>query len=91
MADFFRILIDMIRILLQIYAFIIVARVFVSYFVSKQNASTAFIYRITEPPLKLFRKLLPYNKRGIDWSPLLVLIAIVIASLLLYSLKNAIS
>jgi len=77
--------------LLQIYAFIIVARVFVSYFVSKQKAYTAFIYRITEPPLKLFRKLLPYNKRGIDWSPLLALIAIVIISSLLYSLENALS
>ena len=91
MVDFFHSLIFIIRMLLQIYAFIIVARVFVSYFVSKQKAYTAFIYRITEPPLKLFRKLLPYNKRGIDWSPLLALIAIVIISSLLYSLENALS
>ena len=89
--DFLSTLVIIVRVLLQIYAFIIVTRVFVSYFVSKQNSFTAFIYRITEPVLKPFRKLLPYNKRGIDWSPLLALITTVIISVLLYSLENALS
>lgn len=86
--EFWRTLILIVSILVNIYAILIVVRTFVAFFIHKQTNLTAFIYRVTEPALKIFRKLLR-NKSGFDWSYVLVIIALAIIILLLMILSNS--
>ena len=87
--EFLRALVFIIRLIIEIYAVIIVVRIFVSLFVHKQNNLTAFIYRITEPVLKIFRKLLPRNTIGFDWSFVLAIVTLQIIIFLLMLLGNS--
>ena len=73
--------------LLQIYSFIILARVLLSWFpnVDESNPIVQFLYDVTEPVLKPVRDVLPQTS-GIDFSPLVVLIAISVLTRLMFAI-----
>jgi YggT family protein len=62
---------------LQIFRFILLARVLLSWFpdIDRNNSIVQFIFDVTEPVLRPIRDLLPPTS-GIDFSPLLVFLAI---------------
>ena len=68
-----------VEMVLQIIVFIVVIRVVLTWFSpDPYNPLVQSIYRITDPMLKPFRKLTrPLNSTGIDFSPVLLAIALV--------------
>jgi YggT family protein len=73
--------------LLQIYSFIILARVLISWFpnVDESNSIVQFLYDVTEPVLRPVRDVLPQTS-GIDFSPLVVLIAISVLTRVMFAI-----
>ena len=66
-------LINIIDNLFRIYGYIILARIFLSWFqVDRNNPLVRIIYEITEPILAPFRIILPLGGMGIDLSPIIV-------------------
>jgi len=90
-VEFWRTLVLVIQITIEVYAVLVVVRLFVAYVVHKQNNLTAFVYRLTEPCLKLFRKLLPRRKTGFDWSLVLVILTLQLIIFLLVLLRYHLS
>ena len=79
-----RALLDVILIALNIYMWIVIAAVILSWLVAFNVVNTRhpfvanvaeFLYRITEPALRPIRNLLP-NLGGIDISPIIVILII---------------
>jgi YggT family protein len=67
------VLINIIDSLFRIYGYIILARIFLSWFrVDRTNPVVRFIYQVTEPVLAPFRVILPLGGMGIDLSPIIV-------------------
>ena len=62
---------------IDIYSLIILARVLLSWFVRdpRDNVAVQYLYQVTEPVLAPFRKIIP-PIGGIDFSPILVFIAL---------------
>ena len=66
-------LINIINNLFRIYSYIILARIFLSWFsVDRTNPIVRLIYQLTEPVLAPFRVILPLGGMGIDLSPIIV-------------------
>jgi len=66
-------LINFINNVFRIYSYVILARIFLSWFpVDRSNPIVRFIYQITEPILAPFRVILPLGGMGIDLSPIIV-------------------
>lgn len=66
-------IINVIDYLFRIYGYIILARIFLSWFqVDRTNPIIRFIYKVTEPILAPFRIILPLGGVGIDLSPVIV-------------------
>lgn len=66
-------LINIINNVFRIYSYVILARIFLSWFpVDRSNPIVRFIYQITEPVLAPFRIILPLGGMGIDLSPIIV-------------------
>jgi len=65
-------------VVLSIFMWIVIARAILSW-VSPDpyNPIVRFIHNITEPVLNQIRKRLPLNFGGIDFSPILVLLAVI--------------
>lgn len=62
---------------LSIYMWIIVARAVISWVnADPYNQIVQFIYRITEPVLSRIRRLIPIGSMGIDFAPMIVILAI---------------
>jgi YggT family protein len=77
-------ILDVILILLDMYVYIIIAAVIVSWLIAFNVINTRnqivamvvdFLYRVTEPVFRPVRNFLP-NLGGIDFSPLVVLLVI---------------
>jgi YggT family protein len=67
-----------IDIVLTIYMWIIVFRALISWVnPDPYNQIVVFLYRVTEPVLRPIRRRLPMNNIGIDFSPIIVILAIV--------------
>ncbi len=61
-----------INLLFQIYSYLVLARVLLSWFpVDRNNPIIDFIYRVTEPILAPFRIVIPLGMMGLDLSPIL--------------------
>jgi YggT family protein len=74
--------------IIRIYKFAILARVLISWIrVNRASPIVVFIYQLTEPPLRLFRGLLP-NFGMIDLSPLIAFFALDFLQLFLMSLLD---
>jgi YggT family protein len=63
---------------LTIYIWIIVIRALISWVnPDPYNPIVQFLYRVTEPVLKPVRRWLPFRNIGIDFSPVVVIAAII--------------
>jgi YggT family protein len=88
-----RALLDVILIVLQLYIWLLIASAVLSWLIAFNvvnvrnpfvHAVADFLYRITEPPLRPIRSVLP-NLGGIDISPvILILIIILIERVIIY-------
>ena len=69
---------QVLNIVLQLYMWIIIIRALLSWVnPDPYNPIVQFLYSITEPVLLRVRQLIPMSGIGIDFSPILVLLAIV--------------
>jgi YggT family protein len=67
----------LINTLFRIYEVIVVIRVLFSWIrVDEYYPVAQWVYRLTEPLLEPIRRILPTNRIGIDFSPLLLLLAL---------------
>ena len=78
----------LIFLLFRIYEIIILARVIISWVqVDHYHPVVVWIYRLTEPVLSPIRAIIPFERIGIDLSPLVVLLLMgVVKRLLIQSL-----
>jgi YggT family protein len=83
---------EVIDIVLLSYMFIIIARALISW-VSPDpyNQIVIILYRLTEPVLGPIRRILPMRNIGIDFSPFIVILAIVFLRLSLVQIIRHIS
>lgn len=77
-AYFLKALADVLHIVLNTYMFIVIARAILSW-VSPDpyNPIVRFLYNVTEPALYRIRRLIPFDMGGIDFTPMILLLAIV--------------
>jgi len=69
---------QILNIILQLYMWIIIIRALLSWVnPDPYNPIVQFLYSITEPVLYRIRQLVPMTGIGIDFSPIIVLLAIV--------------
>ncbi len=69
---------NILHIALNIYMWVIIARAILSWVnPDPYNPIVRFIYNITEPVLHAVRSRIPVNLGGIDFTPMIVLLAIV--------------
>ena len=79
-------LIRLIDFAVQIYIFIIIARVLLSWIQHNQyHPVIRFIYQVTDPPLDWLRQRLP-NFGGLDISPMVLIIAILFLKKIIISI-----
>lgn len=67
-----------IEIVLTLYMWIIIIRALISWVnPDPYNQIVIFLYRVTEPVLRPIRRILPFNRMGIDFSPFIVILVII--------------
>ncbi len=77
LATFLKALARVLDPLLGIYAWVIIARALISWVnPDPYNPVVQFLYKVTEPVLEPFRRLIPVYNIGIDLSPILAIAAI---------------
>ena len=78
-------LLGLVNLAIQIYIYIIIARAIVSW-VSPDpyNPIVRFLYRATEPVLRPVRERLPVATMGIDFSPMVLIIGLVVLQKILW-------
>jgi YggT family protein len=91
-----RALLDVILIALQLYIYLLIAAVIVSWLIAFNVVNTRnqfvamvadFLFKITEPALRPIRRFMP-NLGGIDISPvILILIIILIENVIIYYIR----
>ncbi|MAS36154.1 MAG: hypothetical protein CL610_19265 [Anaerolineaceae bacterium] len=79
-------ILSVILLALQIYQFILLARVLLSWFpdIDRSNPIVQFLYDITEPVLQPVRNLMPQTGM-VDFSPLIVFLGISVLMMLVRS------
>ena len=80
MQIFFSALYQVVNLIFQIYIFIVIARALVSWVnPDPYNPIVRFLYNATDPVLDRMKRILPLQFRGIDLSPvaLLILLSVV--------------
>jgi YggT family protein len=69
---------EVLNIVLTIYMWIVIIAALISWVnPDPYNPIVRFLYSVTEPVFATVRRLLPFPSMGIDFSPLIVLLAIV--------------
>ncbi len=81
---------QLIDFLLTIYMWMIIGRAVISWVnADPYNPVVRFLHEITEPPLAKIRRFLPLSMGGIDFSPMLLIMAIMfLQSFLVPTLKQ---
>lgn len=80
-------LISLIFKLLDIYSFLLLIRVMLSWFpIDPYNSVVQFLYNITEPVLRPLRTVVSFGGMGIDFSPVIAVFIIQIIKKILISL-----
>ena len=65
-------------IVLTLYMWIIIGRALMSWVnADPYNQIVIFLYKVTEPVLRLVRRLIPFRNIGIDLSPMIVILVII--------------
>ena len=78
LGNFLAAVAHIIDIALTVYLWIIVIRAVLSWVnPDPYNPIVRFLYQVTEPVLAPIRRRIPFQGMGIDWSPMIVLLAIV--------------
>ena len=78
-------LVEVLDIILTVYMWIIIIRAVISWVnPSPHNSFVRFLYSITEPVLAPIRRRVPLVAGGIDFSPVIVILAIVLLKSLLF-------
>jgi len=79
--------------LLDMYMWVIIARAVISWVnADPYNPIVRFVYEITEPLLGRIRRLLPLSMGGIDFSPIILIMAIMfVQSVLLSTLAQLVN
>ena len=82
----FHSLLSLIDLVVNLYIFVVIVRVLLSWIPHNHNHSIIrLIYEITEPPLSWIRQRLP-NFAGLDISPMILIIAIIILRKIIFSI-----
>ena len=78
LGNFLRAMATVIDVVLHIYMWIIIARAVISWVnPDPYNPIVRFLYSVTDPLLLAIRRRLPLNFGGIDFSPIVVILAII--------------
>ena len=76
-AYFLRALAEILHIVLCSYMYIVIARAILSWVnPDPHNSIVRFLYNVTEPVLYRIRRFLPFNTGGIDFTPMILILAI---------------
>lgn len=80
-------IINLIVLLLNLYTFVILARVLMSWLpnLDRSNPLVKLIYDLTEPVLRPVREMLP-PMQGMDFSPMAVMIGVILLTRILTSI-----
>jgi YggT family protein len=71
----------------RIYELVVIVRVLFSWIrVDEYHPVAQWVYRLTEPLLEPIRRILPTGRTGIDFSPLLLLLALSVVQQMLKKL-----
>ena len=77
LSNFVVALAKIIDIVLTLYMWIIIARALISWVnADPYNQIVIFLYKATEPVLRLVRRIIPFRNIGIDLSPMIVILVI---------------
>ena len=77
LSNFVIALAKIIDIVLTLYMWIVIARALISWVnADPYNQIVIFLYRATEPVLRLVRRVIPFRNIGIDLSPMIVILVI---------------
>jgi YggT family protein len=77
LSNFIVALARIVDIVLTLYMWIIIFRAVISWVnADPYNKIVIFLYRVTEPVLRLVRRIIPFRNVGIDLSPIIVILAI---------------
>ena len=78
LSNFVVALARIIDIVLTLYMWIIIGRAIISWVnADPYNQIVIFLYRATEPVLRLVRRAIPFRNIGIDLSPMIVILVII--------------
>jgi YggT family protein len=78
LSNFVIALAKIIDIVLTLYMWIIIGRAIISWVnADPYNQIVIFLYRATEPVLRLVRRIIPFRNIGIDLSPMIVILVII--------------
>jgi YggT family protein len=84
LGDFPKVIADLISLGLEIYMWLIIARVLLSWATpDPYNPIVRFLYKVTEPVLSYFRRQLPMFYGGLDFSPIAAIMTIVLLKVFL--------
>ena len=79
LGNFIEALARILVIALNIYMWIIIIRALISWVSpSPYNPIVRFLYRVTEPALRPVRRILPLQGLGVDFSPVVVILVILL-------------
>lgn len=79
--------VNFIHVAFRIYYLLLMANILLSWFPMRGNAITTFIYEMTEPYLRIFRRILPPSPRmPIDFSPILAIFVLYFLETLVFRL-----
>lgn len=85
LGNFLNALAEVIKFVLDVYMFIIIARVIVSWVnADRYNPIVRFLYEATEPLLSRIRRYIPILGGGLDISPMILILAIMFLKIFLY-------
>ena len=78
LSNFVVALAKIIDIVLTLYMWIIIFRAVISWVnADPYNQIVIFLYKVTEPVLRLVRRIIPFRNTGIDLSPMIVILVII--------------
>jgi YggT family protein len=77
LSNFVVALAKIIDIVLTLYMWLIIARALISWVnADPYNKIVIFLYKATEPVLRLVRRIIPFRNIGLDLSPMIVILVI---------------
>ena len=77
---FLKALADILHIVLNAYMYIVIARAIISWVnPDPYNPIVRFLHNVTEPVLYRIRRWLPFDTGGIDFTPMILILAIIMA------------